>query len=362
MRRSRFVGFAACLATAAWLDGCTGEGGATGPAGAVGSAGAAGAAGAAGDGGAVGDAPATATAPAYANVPNLQLPAGAFYPQGIHSSADGTLYVGSVGLGEVVRFSPKSLAPEVIVAPSNPPVTVTGVHVDDATSTLFVCADTFGPGFKIITAELRSYDLTGKLKKAFPLAQGAECEDIEVDAKHNVYVVDSFLGAVYILPGGQGSLEPWASDDLLKPSPTGLGFGAHGIATDGAGTMFVTNFDRSSLVRIPIMTDGSAGTPTAVTVTPALDHPEALRRVDANTLVIVEDIQSTPTDGRLTQLELGANGVATGTTLRNGLLNPTSVAIANGNYWISEGQIVHLLDPSSGPPSLPFLVERLQVE
>jgi sugar lactone lactonase YvrE len=66
-----------------------------------------------------------------------------------------------------------------------------------------------------------------------------------------------------------GKVAKWLSDPLLKgdrkfcpPAKLPLDIGANGIAFDKNDTsLFVANTDRASIIRVPIMKDGSAGKP-----------------------------------------------------------------------------------------------------
>ncbi len=84
-----------------------------------------------------------------------------------------------------------------------------------------------------------------------------------------LYVSDSSVGAVWrVRPGRTVSpTKPWLQDDLLLPGDTGLG--ANGIAfRQSALTIAVS--DAGRIVRVPMRTDGSAGTPVVVAEKPEL--------------------------------------------------------------------------------------------
>lgn len=294
--------------------------------------------------------------------PSLELP-GVFYPQSITSAADGTLFVGSIGTGEIVKYAAGSTQPKVIVAKADPQVLVPGLVVDDASSTLWVTTVKFDPGFANPRGELRSYDFDGRLRSTYLVPdQGSSIgEEPTIGPDHGVYVTDAFRGKVYVLKSGDSALREWTASDLLKPTdPNFPPFGAHGIAWDGAGSFYVNNYNASRLVRLPIKADGSAGTATEVSVQPALVHPEGIRMIDGKTLVATEHAGD-PKNGRLTRLALSDADHATGVTLRDHLKTPTNVTLARGSFWVTEGQTDQFLAGASGgtaAPQLPFLVQR----
>lgn len=240
---------------------------------------------------------------------------------------------------------------------ANPPVLVANLTVDKGNSTLYACVDVFAPGFMMPKGEVRAYDYDGKLKRSYPLPnQGTSvCEDIAIDAQHNIYVTDAFLGKVYSAAVG-GQLTELASSDLLKPGNNPVPpFGAHGLTWAG-NALYVDNFNTSALVRLPLNGDGTAGAITTVTVTPALTNPEALRTLDDTHLLVTEDLWGSP-DGKLAILTLDTPTTASTTVLRNDIEGPTSVAVANGSYWVTESQISKLLGGLQ--PNLPFKVQRI---
>lgn len=89
---------------------------------------------------------------------------------------------------------------------------------------------------------------------------------VTVDSIGTTWVTDSDPGAIWTLPMGATTLTRWSNDASLAGGavvcgPTNMArTGANGIVVDGArGLVYVTNSDQSSLVRIAIAGDGSAG-------------------------------------------------------------------------------------------------------
>jgi DNA-binding beta-propeller fold protein YncE len=122
------------------------------------------------------------------------------------------------------------------------------------------------------------------------------------------------------------------SRDLLLPdanageilSPP---FGANGISFNNEGTaLFALNTAHNSIVKIPVKTDGSAG--TGVTFTTGLNGPDGLA-VDANDNLWVaanqgDEIVVLDPNGRVVAKKGDFNGVASDGSI-HGLLFPASV-------------------------------------
>jgi sugar lactone lactonase YvrE len=277
------------------------------------------------------------------------LPGTNYSPESLNASADGSLFVGSLTTGEVVKFAPDSLDFTSFV-PAGTLHGATGVFVDDSTGTLFVCeVDVTGAN----PSDLRSFDLTtGAAKTTYTFPSAAFCNDMAFDTEHNLYVTDS-TGSIYVLPHGSASttLALWKSDPLLQPS-SASGFGADGIVYDGVGALYVTAISDSRLLKIPVNADGSAGAVTQLTVTPAISGPDGMRLIDANTVIVVEGGHN------VTTVAISGNS-ATSTVISNRMDNPTSLVKVGNDYFVSEGQLGHLLGTLAGPPNLPFLVQRI---
>jgi hypothetical protein len=358
------VWVAAGLVVSATLAGCSGSDGAAGTVGESGATGPKGVEGAAGQAGANGQPGKTGPAgkpgaPGTTDLSELQVPGPDFFPTGLYASKDGSLFVSSAGTGEVIKYVPGAITPKVIVPASG--AVAPDLIVDDSTGTLYVCVDQFGaPGFMDPMASLAAYDLEGKSKQSYPLPnQGSSlCEDIAIDAQHNVYVTDAFLGAIYVLPAKGTSLEPWASDPSLAASSSSAPpFGAHGITYDGVGNLYVDNFNTSALYRIPILASGSAGAIAQVTVDPPVVNPESLRMVDSHSIMIGQGAFGVPNDN-VSLITLGADDTATATIMMNGLEGASSIALmSDGSLWVTQSQTSAFVFQTQ--PNLPFLLSHL---
>lgn len=272
----------------------------------------------------------------------VELPGADFYPESVTATATGQLLVGSFGTGAIAAVAP---AAPFIAASADVPRAL-GVLADG--DDLWLCADDTA-ATNARPPQLRRYDVaTGALRASYGFPAPAFCNDIAV-VGDTVFVTDS-LGAVYQLAGD--ALVAWTRDPLIAPAAPG-GFGANGIAWDGGRNVYVTGFDQNRIVRFAIQADGSAGPGALVDVSPALAGPDALRALDASTLLVVEQA-----GGKLTQISL-ADGRAT--PLATGLAAPTSVAVHDGVAWVAEGQLGHILGTADGPPTLPFALRRVEL-
>lgn len=288
-----------------------------------------------------------------ADVSQLALPGANFYPESLHAGADGTLYVGSIGTGQVVKFAPGSTTAAVAVAASSTISSIAGVLVDDTNKLLYACVtDNMG------AAGLRSYNLADGSAKSMCTGTGLmSCNDMGFDGQGNLYMTDPKAGAIFKLATGGTALTLWIKDTTLAPT-SAQGFGADGIAWDGATNLYVNNNERGTLLRIPILGNGNAGAIAAITVTPSLYSPDGMRMLTPTSYVTVENNAFDATKpGRLVRIDINGTA-ATKTVLSSRLDQPTSVVKVGNYYWVSEGQLGQLF-VASPMPRVPFLLERI---
>jgi len=274
---------------------------------------------------------------------DVTLPGDAYFPENVHAAPDGTLYVPSLGTGQVVKLAPGASTPTTFIAAGDPKG-VSGLYATSKAVWLCAVDLTVQPP----ATEVRKYSLAGSLVASYPFSQPAFCNDL-VEAKDGtLYVSDSF-GAIWKLPAGGDGLAVWASDALLQP-PSASGFGADGIALDDSSHLYVTNFSKASLLRIAIASDGSTGSIVPISIEPAPMAPDGLRWAGANTLIWADGA------GTLTSATLDGER-ARATTLATDLAGPTSVVRVDDTYWVSEGQLAHLLGGTT--PDVPFTVRAI---
>lgn len=290
------------------------------------------------------------------NGADIALPGPAFYPESITALSDGTLFIGSLGLGQIWKNVPNSAVPTKFVDNLKQ---VNGVLADQANDRLYACVT--DPGATTNNVKVLSFGLAdAQQKDSFALPDGTKCNDMVFDAAGNLYVADS-SGKIFKANKGTTTMTQWAMGGMLDPSMAG-GFGADGIVFDGGTNLFVNNFETGKILRVAINGDGTVGATDEIVVTPPLTGPDGMRALNATTLVVAENIIGAP--GKLSRLTIdNAAKTASKTVLANRLDGPTSFVKVGMVYWIAEGQLEELFIPTPMAPrlnpDLPFLVRRL---
>jgi sugar lactone lactonase YvrE len=284
---------------------------------------------------------------------DVLIPGNHVYPESLTSAADGTLYIGSMAEGVVLRAAPgATTAAPFIAAGSNGILSVLGVLADDASNTLWVCSsDLSAFGVVMQTGEkpvaLKAFDLqTGAPKGSYPLpGEKTLCNDIVRAADGTLYVTDSFNPHILRLKAGAEQLEVWAEDPRFTVEK---GAGLDGIAIGSDGAVYVNTYNGSGLYRVALKPDGTAGAVTTLKTSQKIELADALRAIGPNTFLMIEGT------GKLDRITVSGDDAKI-EVVRDGFKLPVSVTVVGDTAWVVEGQLNHLFDPKLGPPA-PFLV------
>jgi len=294
-----------------------------------------------------------ATPPQLDSIP---IPGTRAFPESITSKSDGTLYVGRLGDGGIVRINPRTHENVIFVRPGAlGSRSILGVFADEASNTLWACSN----DLSALGAPATGSD-TGSALKAFNLRTGigkrsvslpgthAFCNDIAEDAKGSLYVTDSANPTILKLSPGAATFEVFAQDSAFSP-PQG-GAGLDGIAFGSDGNLYVTTYAAGGLFRVEVKA-GRAARITALSGDHQLRFPDALRALGDHSFLLIEG------SGTLDRVVIRGDAFAV-TPIRGGFATPTSVARIGTTAWVSEGQLTFFFDPSkkNSSPSLPFRI------
>jgi sugar lactone lactonase YvrE len=198
--------------------------------------------------------------------PFAHLPDGAAAPEGLEVDGDGNVYVGTFGSpsgsGELFVFDRHGrLVRRLTISGASP--NLLGLRFHPGSGALLVVD--FG------TARVLALDPgtgTAAPFMTLPAASvaGAGLNDVTFDQAGNVYVSDSFHGAVWKTGPAGGEATVWVEDALLRTGGVPP-FGANGLRFDtGETALFVANTGDDTVVRVPVVggppgSTGTAGTP-----------------------------------------------------------------------------------------------------
>lgn len=292
---------------------------------------------------------------------SIYLPDPGFAPEGIAASADGTLFVGSLTQGRMLRIAPRAQnIAEFAPAGANGMVSVVGIHASADNEHIFACSS--DPGASALTGTAAPALLSFSVKTGAPAGRyelpdgGVFCNDIAELPDGTILATDSFVPRIYALRPGANELEIWFADEALAAE----GFNLNGIAYDD-GAVFVLRYSAGTMHRIPVGENNTAEAAVEVALPQPIKGADGLKALGNGRFLVVEG-------GGLTK---GARGALLGVTIDDtneaeietiaaDLNVPTTVDVIGGTAYVVEGQLDHLFDPNAGPAD-PYRLIRIDL-
>jgi sugar lactone lactonase YvrE len=261
-------------------------------------------------------------------VTEITLPATRIFPESITSTADGTLIVGSLWHGNVLRIAPGKTTAEEWIKPGAGGLNgVLGVFADEKGKTLWVCSNNLenkGEATAVMAFDLKS----GAPKGTYRLpGEGPLCNDIAVGPDGTAYVADTRLNSVLMLKPGAKALEVAAKDPLLA--------GADGLAFGDKTTLYVNSVSAGKLLRVDLGPDGKSKKVTELKLSRPLDRPDGMRAIGTHRLLLAEN------SGKMdiVTFEGPDRQNAVITTIKEGLESTPGVTATRGMAWLIEGKL-----------------------
>ncbi|MFM7204237.1 MAG: hypothetical protein ACKO6N_25945 [Myxococcota bacterium] len=214
--------------------------------------------------------------------------------------------------------------------------------------------------------ELRAYDAdTGSLKKTWKLPSGTVGNSLALGGDGAYYIGDIGPTARIVrIDPDDDTVSVWIEDAVSwGPEVTG-GFGLGGMDYNGKDAFYAVC--ARALWRVPVKSDGSAGTLEKVTVTLDGNLVEAVLAdgmswAGDNTVYYAQnDVFLPGAQGTLYRLELTEPAEGKLNVYQPGLKDPSGVFVATLSgiryVLVNESQYGHLFGVDEGSPTLPFRV------
>lgn len=245
------------------------------------------------------------------------------FPESLDVGKDGTLYVGSITNGTVMRAAPNAQKAEVWIAKDKGKLSgVLGVVVDEARDNLWICSSDASRSGEPVS--LKNFDLkSGVLKADYPFPDGKGfCNDIAIGKDGTAYATDTPGAIIYRLQVGGSRIEEWLKDKRFE--------GIDGIAFGNDNQMYVNNIRNNEHFRIEVKRDGSPGAITPIATSRPLDGPDGMRPTGDGRFVIAEN-----RGGRISVATIEGDTLKV-ETIRDGFENPPAVAVHGKTVWVIE--------------------------
>ena len=250
------------------------------------------------------------------------------FPESITSTADGTIYAGSLMAGLIFKGGiGDAMATAWIQPVTEGPPSVAGVYADEKSGLLWACyvdlaAFAGGPA---LPSMLRTYGLAdGALKSAYSLPDKSFCNDIATTADGTAYVADTTGARIMRIKPGASDIETWYTDAALG--------GVDGISFDASGAMYINNVMNGKLHRVGIGADGAATGLTEIATSTPLKGPDGMRFGDDGKLYLAENAA-----GQVDALTITGD-TAEVTVLHGGFDSPTAVSKTGDTLFVGEAK------------------------
>ncbi|MFD2120836.1 hypothetical protein ACFSNO_16310 [Streptomyces cirratus] len=285
--------------------------------------------------------PAAAAAPAVSephSVAHFLLTKGQT-PENIALAPDGSADVTFAFARQVARVDARGRTRILATLPNEPHPATPLVGVPVTTGIVRTHDGVLYVGYNTGTAALTGiWRITpdGSVSRFVALPANTFTNGVGLDEHHGfLYLADSALGKVWRVSLRDRAVRSWATGRRLSPDKF---IGANGIKLRN-DAVWVSNYDRGTLLRIPIRRDGSAGTASVRASGLAGIDDFAFAGRDGAVLAALNprsELALVRPDGTHT-IELGA---------RNGLSNPTSVAVREGRVYVPSAAYTTQRDPN----------------
>jgi sugar lactone lactonase YvrE len=262
----------------------------------------------------------------------IALPDGGVYPNGIAHAEDGTLYVGQITRGGVLRRSPTGEwsmlheGAETIFAG-------TSLRLDRSRNILWGASPDFLPDGEPRMPHIFAIDATdGRVIQTTPLSDGFT-NDIAIEPEGSILVTESNGGRLLRLERGGSTFQTVLQDDRLTHDS---GIGAGGIARAEDGTVAIGNFSSG---RIFLHRDGDLA---EMQLPRRIENPDGMRFAPDGSLIVLESAVESG-NGRVLKiadpLEAGERSIE---ILAEGLKSPVNLTVAaDGLAYVSESHVRH---------------------
>jgi sugar lactone lactonase YvrE len=242
-------------------------------------------------------------------------------PESVVVDRRGTIYVSLAPLGQVRAIAPDGGQQVVATLPAGSGFGALGLALGPRDD-VYVAVSTFDRatnGVYRVGRGGRVERLPGT--EAIVLPNG-----LVFDRRGDLFVTDSVGGAIWRVPAN-GSAELWLQHPLLQgdnSAPPPVPLGVNGIAF-GDGTLFVTNTEKGSVIRVPVKRDASPGTLSVLAQGPALMGADGLTLDTRGSLYVAVNGQNT-----VVEVSPGGATLTTLATAADGLDSPSDVAFGQG--------------------------------
>ena len=277
----------------------------------------------------------------------IELPANFQYPNGIAHASDGTLYVGSITSGQILRINPAGQI-ETFFPGSDEVFAATSLRLDEQRGILWGASPDFlgtrSPNGEVVRRPHRIFAINtrlGQVLRVILMPDNGFGNDIALDAEGGVYLTDSARARIYYLAPGETQLQIWAEDERFRAEQIGIG----GVARRADGVLIVGHYSNGELFRVTPQPQGQAEV-EAIPLERKLENPDGMQFAPDGSLLVTEAAFGSG-KGRLLRIDIFAPGTQPKAVepLVSGIESPVNLTVKGREVWVTESRIRHRLQP-----------------
>ena len=278
----------------------------------------------------------------------IALPIGFQYPNGIARASNGTLYVGSVTSGKILRIQPNG-AIEIFFPGNNEIFAANSLRLDEQRGILWGTASDFlgvrGANGEVTRRPHRIFALdiqTGKVLQVMLIPDGGFGNDMALDPQGGVYITDSNRPRIYYLAPGAKQLQVWVADDRWRSQSVGLA----GIARAANGIIVVGLFSEGRFFKVTPLPQGKPRV-EGISLQRSIENPDGMVFAPDGSLLVLEGAIASG-NGRLLRIHdvlSSASKPKAIEVLADKIESPVNLTAAGRDIWVTESRIRHRLLP-----------------
>ncbi|MBY8972744.1 hypothetical protein J1G33_20335 [Pseudomonas sp. P867] len=273
---------------------------------------------------------------------SMELPPEARYPNGIARASDGTLYIGLITSGRILRKRPNENW-EQFFAGADTVFASTTLRLDERHGLLWGNSPDFLPAGNIRPHRIFALNLAdATIKMSLALPDGSMGNDIVLAKDGTVFLTETKTGRIMKLPPGGNSFET-IFHDIRLVGPYGIG--ASGIVLLNDKTMAIANFGTGKLYTLTYG-ETQPGQLSEIMLPRTIENPDGMGLAPDGALIVLENgIRSG--QGRILRiLRPGAAGMHGIEVIRENMDSPVNLDITQlGCAFVTESRIRHRLLP-----------------
>jgi streptogramin lyase len=278
---------------------------------------------------------------------SIPLPSNFQYPNGITHASDGTLYVGSVTSGQILRINPRGKV-ETFFPGSAEVFASTALRLDEQRGILWgTSPDFLGVRHQDGKTSRRPHRIfaintrTGKVLRVILMPDSGFGNDMALDTNGGVYLTDSKRPCIYYIAPGADRLRVWAEDTRFSSKEIGLS----GIARRPDGVIVVGMFSSGKLLKVIPQPQGGVKV-EAIALERKLENPDGIQFAPDGSLLVTEGAIASG-NGRLLRIDALSSETQPKLveTIASGMESPVNLTVAARSVWVTEARIRHRLLP-----------------